>query len=782
MVQARDISGGIHFHTGGRPDSPKPRQLPGDVRGFVNRGQELGGLDAILTDGGGDPVSVRICVLAGTAGVGKTSLALRWAHRAQDRFPDGQLYVNLRGYDPGAPVTPQEALHRFLSALGVPATAIPADLEAGAALYRSLLAGRRVLVILDNAATAGQVRPLLPGAPGCLVIVTSRSRLSGLAIRDGAHTLTLSTLDEPEAVALLSVVTAAYRPEDDRDQLIELARLCARLPLALRIAAERAASHPRMGLDDLIRDLRDESALWDALSVGDDEEAEAVRTVFAWSYRALPAEAARLFRLLGLHPGAEFGTGAAAALGGGAGSGRVRHLLDVLAGAHLLEQTGADRYEFHDLLRAYAADQARNEEPPEDREAALRRVLLWYLHSADAAQTWINPQEAHIPLAPLSEGVTPASFGGYEEAMRWYEAERGNLLAATRAAEDAGLDVIAWQLPAVLRSVHMLLNPFEEWIAMSRIGLSAARRVGDRTAEAELLESLGMAYTQSHRLAEGAEYHQGALAARRESGDRLGEALSLNDIGLIHLRGRRLEAAKDHFEQAAAHFRELGTAHWEAVVTANLAEVTYELARPEEASAFVHRALEMHRELGNQGGEGNALRILSAVQRESGQPEEALRSAQDALDIALTHRNHMWEGYWLLELGRAQQANGELHEALVSFQRAASLQRRLGDRAREARAWDGAGETYRRLGRPGEAADFHRQAAAAHRELGDLWHAALALDGLAGALRETEEAEEEARRHWAEALRALASYDDPRAAGLRERIVSALEPGGPVPG
>ncbi|MFI0821710.1 ATP-binding protein [Streptomyces sp. NPDC021098] len=776
MVQARDISGGIHFHQSGRSDQPKPRQLPGDVRGFVNRGQELGRLDAILADERGDTgedLSVSVCVLAGTAGVGKTSLALRWAHRAKDRFPDGQLYVNLRGYDPGAPVTPQEVLHRFLSALGVPAAAIPADPEAGAAHFRSLLAGRRMLVILDNAATVGQVRPLLPGTVGCLVIVTSRSRLSGLAVRDGAHTLTLGTLDESEAIALLSVVTAAHRPQDDRDQLVELARLCARLPLALRIAAERAASRPRMGLDDLIRDLRDESALWDALSVGDDEEAEAVRTVFAWSYRALPAEAARLFRLLGLHPGAEFGTGAATALDGGAGTGRVRHLLDVLAGAHLLEQTGPDRYEFHDLLRAYAADQARHEESAEGREAALRRVLLWYLHSADAAQTWINPQEAHIPLEPLSAGVTAASFPDYDEAMRWYEAERGNLLAATRAAEDAGLDVIAWQLPAVLRSVHMLLNPFEEWLAMSRIGLGAARRVGDRTAEAELLESLGMACTQSHRLAEAAEYHQGALAARRETGDRLGQALSLNDIGLIHLRGRRLEAAKEHFEQAATLFRELEAAHWEAVVLSNLAEVTYELAQLDEASDFVHRALEAHRELGNQGGEGNALRILSAVQRDLGQPGEALRSAQDALDIALTHRNHMWEGYWLLELGRAQLANGAPHDALVSFQRAASLQRRLGDRAREARAWDGAGETYRRLGRPAEAADFHRRAATAHRELDDLWHTALALDGLAGALREADETEE-ARRHWAEALRVLAPYDDLRAAALRERITVAL--------
>jgi hypothetical protein len=296
-VQARDVGGGIHFHGGGPPaaNGPKPRQLLGDIRGFVNRVEETRRLDAVLTGNGGEPLVVSVCVIAGTAGVGKTSLALHWAHQAQEHFPDGQLYVNLRGYDPGPPVTPPEVLRRFLSALNVPAKAIPAEPEAAAALYRSLLAGRRMLVILDNAATATQVRPLLPGTAGCLVVVTSRSRLSGLSVRDGAQRLTLGTLSEPEAVALLSAVTVGYRDEDDRDKLTELARLCARLPQALRIAAERAASRPRMRLDDLIADLRDESVLWDALSTGDDEEADAVRTVFAWSYRALTAEAAALF-------------------------------------------------------------------------------------------------------------------------------------------------------------------------------------------------------------------------------------------------------------------------------------------------------------------------------------------------------------------------------------------------------------------------------------------------------------------------------------------------------
>ncbi|MFJ6212980.1 ATP-binding protein [Streptomyces sp. NPDC092296] len=689
-----------------------------------------------------------------------------------ERFPDGQLHANLRGYDPDPPATPTEVLHRFLAALGVPAKAIPAEPEAAAALYRSLLAGRRMLVFLDNAATAGQVRPLLPGAASCLVVVTSRSRLSGLSVRDGARRLTLGPLAEADAVDLLSAVTAGYRAGDDQEELVELARLCARLPLALRIAAERAASRPRMRLAELIRNLRDESGLWEALSIDDDDEAAAVRTVFAWSYRALTAEAARLFRLLGLHPGPDFDAGAAAALAG-VGVGRTRHLLDALVGAHLLEQAHPDRYQFHDLLRAYATDQVQHEEAPESRAAALRRVLAWYLHSADAAQTWLNPPEPHVPLDPPEDGVQPAAFADHDEAMGWYERERANLLAATRAAETAGLDRPAWQLPAVLRSVHMLLNPFEEWLAMGRIGLCAARRLGDRWAEAELSESLGMAYTQSHRLAEATGCHRTALAIRRELGDRLGEAFSLNDLGLLHLRERRLAAARERFGASRELFRATGATGWEAVLTANLAETACRLGRLDEASELARHALAAHREQGNRGGEGNALRILSDVQRALGAPQDALRSAQEALDIAQRQRNRMWEGYWLLALGGGQQACGRAADALASYQRAATLQRRLGDRAREALAWHGAGEAYTRLGRFAEAADFHRSAAAVHRVLGDHWQLAVALDGLAGALHLAEEADE-ARRYWSEALGLLAAYDDPGADALRARIGGAL--------
>ncbi|MGX7827405.1 NB-ARC domain-containing protein [Actinokineospora sp. 24-640] len=259
----------------------------------MNRSDELGRLDRVLAGDASEPMVVAVTVIAGTAGVGKTSLALHWAHQVSDRFPDGQLYANLRGYDPGPRASPDQVLDSFLRALGVPAAELPADLDDRAALYRSLLAGRRTLIILDNAATVGQVRPLLPGTAGCLVLVTSRSHLSGLVFREGAHRVSLGVLTEAEAMSLLRTVIADYRADAESGELAELARLCARLPLALRVAAGRAVRRPRTPMAELIEDLRGESGLWDALSTDDEDEADAVRSVFAWSYRALPEDAAR---------------------------------------------------------------------------------------------------------------------------------------------------------------------------------------------------------------------------------------------------------------------------------------------------------------------------------------------------------------------------------------------------------------------------------------------------------------------------------------------------------
>ncbi len=770
VVQARDVQGGVHFHGHVPAFSVTPRQLPGGIRGFVNRHIEKARLDDIAADHPNEPLVSAVAVITGTAGVGKTSLALHWAHGARQRFSAGELYVNLRGYDPGLPATPEQVLDRFLRDLGVPAAAIPARLEDRASLYRSILADRRMLIVLDNAASASQVRPLLPGTAGSLVLVTSRNRLSGLVAREGAYRLNVDMLLESDAVELLRAVTGGFRSQDRPHELVELARLCARLPLALRIAAERAASRPLMTLDELIADLRDESALWNALSAEDDEETDAVRTVFAWSYRALPEQEARLFRFLGVHPGNDFSLPAAAAVVG-ITPPQVRQQLDVLVGAHLMEQSAPGRYRFHDLLRAYAIDQLRHLEAGDTQVEALRRVLGWYLHTADAAQRVLAPFDCYPLDEQVPADVTPLGFHEYESAYRWYQAESVNLVTATRAAAEAGLHSTAWRLSAVLRGIYMHQNAFDEWITTARIGVDAAAHTGDRRGEAEALESLGRAYFQSLRLDEAEDAHRAALTVRREIDDRSGEGVSVNALGLLGLRRRRLGDARSYFQQSMTIFSDLEDRRWVSLLRANLAEVLCELTEYETAAGEIREALDVFRDLGDRSCEGNALFLLSWAYRGLGQVADARASIDEALSIASAEENQVWRAHWLFELAKVQRAEGRPSEALNSYQRAASIQRKLGDRSREASALDGIGEAYQELDRFADAASFHRQAARTHRQFEDRWQLARALHNLALALERTG-ATEEARSHREDALVLLEDFDDPTALTLIRRLKS----------
>lgn len=482
----------------------------------------------------------------------------------------------------------------------------------------------------------------------------------------------------------------------------------------------------------------------------------------------MPEPGATLFRHLGLHPGPEFGLRAAAALAS-LPVVKTRQLLDSLVGAHLLEQTGPDRYQFHDLLRAYAAGLAQQEGPSEEAQAALRRVLSWYLCTAEAARGRLAPAEEAMPLPELgpSEVARPLDFADYDAAMDWAELEHTNLLR-TIAAAAGEHDLLAWKLALVLWYVQPPSASMTDWLAVGATGLASARRVNDSAAEARLLTCLGLAHHRINAWDESLDCHQQALAIHRANGDRRGEADSLNLIGLIHLRRRQLDAAAAHFVKAAALWQAAGTERWAASALSNLATTHYNAGRLPKASAYVHEALAAHRALGNPGGEGNALRMLSCLQREQGELEAALRSAEEALDIALVLRDQIFEAYWLLSLGDAQREMGRLADALASYQRSADLHRRLGNRSREAMSWLGAGETYRALGRPEEAAHFHHRAAAVHSDLADAWNEALALEALAAALADTNPAA--AHQHRSRALRLIAPYDDPRATAARQRL------------
>ncbi|MEV0366948.1 ATP-binding protein [Nocardia fusca] len=780
MVQARDVAGGIHFHTTGnkgidRDSTTVPAQLPADVRGFVNRVADLAWMDNALNSDVSLHGSAQVCILTGTAGVGKTSLAVHWGHRVRDRFPDGQLYINLRGYDPGEPITADHALERFLTAIGVAPTAISGDLEDRSALFRSILARRKILVVLDNAATVKQVRPLLPGAGQSLAVVTSRSRLSGLVARDGAHRFNVEIFDEPAAVELLYGTVAGYRSGDSDHEIAELAGLCARLPLALRIAAERAAVRPHMPMAELIANLRDESHLWAALSTDDEDEADAVRTVFAWSYRALPPSAARMFRLLGLHPSPEFSVQAAAALAAVPDSEAAR-LLDTVVGAHLLNQIGHNRYQFHDLLRAYATDQVRHEDSAEDRQAALERVRAWYVHTMENClfrlpkyMTLESPQEITLSKAPF--GVRSRVFPNPASASEWLDVERFNLLACARSAFEAEDDLTAWQIPALLSGPFASLNAFDDWFLISNLGLEAARRSRNLEAEAFLLDSLTMAYRQAYRLEEAEATGQEALVRFRSINNFGGEARTSNLLALVYAQARRPDLAHENLSRAEELAELHGYESFLTLIKANRSWIYLQSGQHEEAYNEAHSILGS---VDLQGGTQTAFHLLTYLALAAhgvGRYEEAAGWADMTLSAAPTIAV---ESFALLLYGNTQRDLGEFESAFTSYQRAAVISRRLGDRNREADTLDATGAAYALLGRSDEAIGFYRQAITLYNAGDNRWGAAVALDHLGHASLNAGRVDE-ATACWTEALRFIEDFDDVAANNLRRALLSSLE-------
>ncbi|WP_234436365.1 AfsR/SARP family transcriptional regulator [Streptomyces sp. NRRL S-813] len=662
---------GSPAHTRVSPPSAtpvRPAQLPADLPTFTGRISELDQARALLSAEGRPPSLV---VIGGMAGIGKTTLAVHWAHEIADQFPDGQLFINLRGFDPVHSVMPPgEAVRIFLDALGVPPQRIPCRLDAQAALYRSLLADRRVLIVLDNARDVEQIRHLLPGSPGCLVIVTSRNQLTGLIAGDGAHAVTLHQLTPADARTLLIRRLGAERVAAQPQAVDEIIERCGRLPLALAIVAARAAIRPRFPLSAIADDLRESHGSLDAFSSG--ELNTDVRAVFSWSYEALSAPAAWLFRLLGLHPGKDISVPAAAALAG-LPLRETRGLLAELTRAHLLIECMPGRYTTHDLLRTYAGEQLLADEPSAGRERALERLLSWYLHTVDATYPLLTPDRGRVPPEPLAPGCHPLAFTTQEQAVQWCEMERGNLVAAVHRAATSGRPGVAWRLAAMMWGFFYLGRHLHDWLDTSRSALAAARAAHDRRGEAWSLGGVADALTQMNRLDEAIDHYQKQMSVYRELGDSDGQGRCLISMGNAYLQGDQLDTAVEYNHRGLAAVRINGCAWGESVALTNLGDAYQRLGRFDEAADHLEEALVLLRAMGNRWFEANVLHLLGAIAHRLRRCEDAIERYHQALEAHRNVGNRWGEGHTLGSLGDVQLGAGEPEAARTSWRQALAI-------------------------------------------------------------------------------------------------------------
>jgi DNA-binding SARP family transcriptional activator/Tfp pilus assembly protein PilF len=655
-------------NTADGPGLPTPAQLPYATPHFVGRADKLRQLDALVT-GDGDEAGdgMVIALVTGTAGVGKTSLAVHWAHRISTRFPHGQLYVDLRGFDPNrSAMDPGDALRGFLDALGVPARRMPATVEQQAALYRSMLAGRRVMVLLDNARDTDQVTPLLPGSAGCLVVVTSRNRLSGL-VAAGAVAVPVDLLTADEGRQMLRRRIGLPRVEAEPEAVDDIITASARLPLALAIVAARAAAQPRFSLAALAGDLVQARGGLDAFT-GEDVTTDA-RAVLSWSYHLLAEPAARLFRLLGLHPGPDLSVAAAASLAG-VPPPEARRLLAALSSANLIDESTPGRFVFHDLLRAYAAELAQAPEVAAERGAALVRMLDHYLHTAHAADRLLYPYRAPLPVDPPEATVTVVEHTDPDHALAWFGAEHPNLLAAIALAAATGHDSYVYGLAWTMTAFLNYQGHWHDWAATMGAALHAARQVGDLAGQA-----------QAHRL-----------------------------LNLAHLQLGNLDEAAAHAQQALQLFAKLGDLPGQARIHLNLGRVLERQSQFQQALDQARKALELFRLARDVAGEADALNWVGWYHSQLGYHEQALEYGLQSLALhkdagGWPGRADTWDS-----LGYAHHQLGHHDEAVACYQQALLLWHELGDRYQVAMTLLRLGDTHRASGNRGAARTAWRQA------------------------------------------------------------------------
>ena len=658
-----------------RPSHDIPAQLPMSIGDFTGRAEELARLHDLLAEVERQPTAVVISALSGTAGVGKTALAVHWARQARAEFPDGQVYVNLRGFDPGgAAVGVGEAIRGFLDAFGVPADRVPRGLDAQAALYRSLLAGRRVLIVLDNARDADQVRPLLPGAPGCLALVTSRNRLTGLAVTEGAHLLPVDLLTPAEARALLAGRLGAVRMAAEPAAVDEIVVRCAGLPLALAVVAARASGRPGLPLAGLAEELRTADRRLDPLDGGD--SLTGVRSVFQWSYRLLSPEAARLFRLLGLHPGPDTAVPAAAALAG-VTAPEARTLLAELTEAQLLTEHRPGRYTFHDLLRAYAAELTAGHDGEDTRDTAVHRLLDHYLHTAYAADALLTRRRDPMTLAPAVPGALPGRPTGPDEALAWFAAEYSVLLSAVQHGQP-GFETHTWQLATTLGT---FLERQGHWQALAdayTTALDSARRGHDKAGQANAHRGLGLAWYRLGNPDRGREHYLLGLGLFQELGNDAGQARIRQNLAIAaSARGDHAEAL-EHARLSLDHFRAAHDRGGQAIALNEIGWYLAKLGDHREALTHCRQALVAVQEIGDLNGEAHTWDSLGYVHRLLGRFTEAVDCYEQALRLFRKTGDRRSEAIGLAYLGDTLDAAGEREAARGAWTRALAVFDELG--------------------------------------------------------------------------------------------------------
>jgi tetratricopeptide (TPR) repeat protein len=771
----------------GRPRAlthPGPRELPRPIADFTGRSHELVTLRRLLTFGAGEsgtpPVEagrpVVISAIDGMGGIGKSALAIQVAHELVDAgmFPDGQLYVNLQGASPGlAPLDPSDALGRMLRALGLEPAQIPAETEEAAARFRSLAAERRLLILLDNAASPDQVRPLLPASPTCAVLVTSRHVLATL---EGTRPLHLDVLPHDQAQELLGRIAGQERIAAAPEAAAAVVRHCGYLPLAIRIAGARLAARPGWAVPVLAARLADATHRLEELQAGQ----FAVRASFDVSLQALEESldpldeaAATAFGLLSLPHGPDLGLAAAARLLHQPEQSAQR-VLERLVDAQLLETPRPDRYQFHDLVRLYARQRGVSLHPEPERLAALTRLFRFYTATAWHTLTRVRPGDQRATTADPRWTEGGLHFPDATAALTWLEAERGNLLAAIQQAAAAAPAIpaqLACQLLQALFRFFEVRGYWHDGVQSNQTALELARRTQDLAAQAYALNDLGTFYDRLGRCPDAIACYQESLTIRRQLSDWIGEAGSLSNLGIAYERlGRYAEAITCH-QDSLAIFRELSGRHGEGNSLHNLGVVYWRLGRYAEAITCQQDSLTIYRELTDRHGEGNSLTDLGVIYFQQERHDEAIACHQDSLTIYRDLGDRPGEAYSLNNLGNAYRRLGRYAEAITCHQDSLTIYRELGGRHGEADSLNSLGNVYRRLGRYAEAITCHQDSLTIYRELDDRHGEAETLRDLGDALRAVGH-DQQAGAAWHEALAICQELQIPDADTIRDRLAT----------